>query len=205
MASKFEELKKLPPEERIKRLKELQEQDKKEIEEAAELMKKSQNEADANAEELRRVPIPQFKAVDLDSLFTEDEKDAVSVSRYLDAELRKKRAHRLDELTKEDKAPQSLDKQIEHEQVAQTEKVREEMQRQYFTQKSNTEVINRFYQIGQRIEEKGYVNPEERAEMRALYEDVARREFEEHEKDKQMYESLDAVRKQLKDRLSYHR
>ena len=205
MASKFEELKKLPPEERIKRLKELQEQDKKEIEEAAELMKQSQNEADANAEELRRVPIPQFKAVDLDSLFTEDEKDAVSVSRYLDAELRKKRAHRLDELTKEDKAPQSLDKQIEHEQVAQTEKVREEMQRQYFTQKSNTEVINRFYQIGQRIEEKGYVNPEERAEMRALYEDVARREFEEHEKDKQMYESLDAVRKQLKDRLSYHR
>ena len=205
MASKFEELKKLPPEERIKRLKELQEQDKKEIEEAAELMKQSQNEADANAEELRRVPIPQFKAVDLDSLFTEDEKDAVSVSRYLDAELRKKRAHRLDELTKEDKAPQSLDKQIEHEQVAQTEKVREEMQRQYFTQKSNTEVINRFYQIGQRIEEKGYVNPEERAEMRALYEDVARREFEEKEKDKQMYESLDAVRKQLKDRLSYHR
>src|SRR3989338_8660044 len=131
MASKFEELKKLPPEERIKRLKELQEQDKKEIEEAAELMKQSQNEADANAEELRRVPIPQFKAVDLDSLFTEDEKDAVSVSRYLDAELRKKRAHRLDELTKEDKAPQSLYKQIEHEQVAQTEKVREEMQRQY--------------------------------------------------------------------------
>lgn len=68
-----DELKKLSPEERIKQLKELEEERKKEIAEAEELIKETAREL-ADAEEKRRIPIPEARATELSTLNTIEEK-----------------------------------------------------------------------------------------------------------------------------------
>ena len=80
-----DELKKLSPEERIKRLKELEEERKKEIEEAEELIKETVREL-AEAEEKRRIPIPEARATELSTLNTLEEKQLVATHHLLAAE-----------------------------------------------------------------------------------------------------------------------
>ncbi|MBI2142864.1 hypothetical protein HYU20_00795 [Candidatus Woesearchaeota archaeon] len=81
-----DELKKLSPDERIKRLKELEEERKKEIEEAEELIKETAQEL-ADAEEKKKIPIPQARATDLSSaLTTAEEKQFVATHHLVTAE-----------------------------------------------------------------------------------------------------------------------
>ncbi len=65
-----ETLKKLSPTERVKRLKELEEQKKKEIEEAEQLLKEAIKEQGIENEERKQLPIPQMKAESAESLET---------------------------------------------------------------------------------------------------------------------------------------
>ncbi len=64
------ELRKLSPSERIKRLKELEEQKKKEIQEAEKLLKEAQTEENVEEEKKRQLPAPQMKAESLDTIET---------------------------------------------------------------------------------------------------------------------------------------
>ncbi|MEK6854468.1 MAG: hypothetical protein AABX60_03965, partial [Nanoarchaeota archaeon] len=73
MPESVDELKRLSPQERIKRLKELEEERKKEIEQAEVLIKETVREI-ADAEEKKRIPIPQARATDLSALGTSEEK-----------------------------------------------------------------------------------------------------------------------------------
>lgn len=77
----IEDIKKLSPKERIERLKELKKRHEEEIKEAQKLMSQSEEEAEIE-EELERIPIPQLKAVDIGSLFTEEERDIFRAKRY---------------------------------------------------------------------------------------------------------------------------
>jgi len=72
--AELDDIKKLSPEERIKRLKELEEERKKEIQEAEKLMKSSEDEIVVQEKIRRDIPIPQLKAVDVDHLFSAAEK-----------------------------------------------------------------------------------------------------------------------------------
>ncbi len=75
------DIKKLPPEERLKKLKELEAERKKEIEEARKLAAESEHEI--ALEEIKRdIPIPQLTAVDVDTLFTQEEKDIFKSKRF---------------------------------------------------------------------------------------------------------------------------
>lgn len=75
------DIKKLPPEERLKKLKELEAERKKEIEEARKLAAESEHEI--ALEEIKRdIPIPQMTAVDVDTLFTQEEKDIFKSKRF---------------------------------------------------------------------------------------------------------------------------
>lgn len=88
--SRLDELKKLSPEERINRLKKLQEQDKKEIEEAQNLIKESEEQA-TNEEKLKQqIPVPQLKSVDIESLFTPEEKELFKTKRYTESKKQEK-------------------------------------------------------------------------------------------------------------------
>ena len=64
-------LKDLPPEERIKKLKELEEKKKREIAEAEELIKESEKEMTGRDDWLRKVPIPEIGKEDLSGLGVE--------------------------------------------------------------------------------------------------------------------------------------
>jgi len=80
---KLEELKKLPPEERIEKLRELAEKNRKEIEEAQKLIKESKQELEKKEKEKIDIPIPQIKAFDIESLFTEEEKEIYREKRFV--------------------------------------------------------------------------------------------------------------------------
>lgn len=109
------ELKNLSPTERIKKLKEQQEKSKKEIEEAQKLIKESEAE-EAQEEELRqKIPVPQLKAVDIDSLFTPEEKEIFRLKRFVE----------------EKKAPEKEEKR---RRAAELEQIAEEAPKQRFDQ-----------------------------------------------------------------------
>jgi hypothetical protein len=81
MAEEIDELKKLSPKERIKKLKELQEKNKEEIEKAQKLAKEAEEQAEVE-DELREVPIPQLKAVNIEELFTPEERELFKAKRF---------------------------------------------------------------------------------------------------------------------------
>ena len=114
--SELEKLKKLSPEERIKKLKELQEEDKREIEEAQKLIHESEEQAEHEAELTRKIPVPQLKSVDIESLFTSEEKELFKIKRYAGekkpAEEKKKPEEKPLELTVAEEAPRMLPEEI---------------------------------------------------------------------------------------------
>ena len=82
MAATVDELKKLSPDERIKRLKELEEERKREIEEAETLIRETNREL-AEAEEKQKIPIPEARATDLSTLTTSEERQIVTTHHFL--------------------------------------------------------------------------------------------------------------------------
>jgi len=87
MVTKLNEIKKLSPEERIKRLKKIEEENKKEIDEAEKIINDSIREIDFK-EKIKDLPIPQIKAVDIESLFSPEEKEVFAAKRYKDLVVR---------------------------------------------------------------------------------------------------------------------
>jgi len=87
MVTGLKEIKKLSPEERIKRLKKIEEENKKEINEAEKIIKDSIREIDVK-EKIKDLPIPQIKAVDIESLFSPEEKEVFAAKRYKDLRVR---------------------------------------------------------------------------------------------------------------------
>ncbi len=94
---RLKELKNLSPEERIRKLKEIEEKDKEEIEKAHQLIKESEDEIEIE-EKIKQVEIPSEKKVDVSRLFKSEEdsleetvkKEAPKVS---EEELRKQQTY----------------------------------------------------------------------------------------------------------------
>ncbi len=120
MATRLKEIKKLSPEERIKKLKKIEEENKKEINEAEKLIKDSIKEINIK-EEIRDLPIPQVKAVDIESLFSPEEKEVFAAKRYENARQRH---------AEEETAEIPLEETLEQEKPEITEEELE-AQRQY--------------------------------------------------------------------------
>ncbi len=80
-----QDLKKLTPQERIKRLKDLEEARKKEIEEAEQLI--SESEKELEDEERKRIPIPEAKATELSTLETIEGKQLVATHHFIQAQV----------------------------------------------------------------------------------------------------------------------
>lgn len=64
----------LPPDERIKRLRKLEDERRREIKEAEALIKRSREEMAATAETIRKIPVPQMRAIDPSTLFSREER-----------------------------------------------------------------------------------------------------------------------------------
>lgn len=82
MAEEIDELKKLPVEERIKRLKELEKKNKDEIKKAQSLLRETEDEAEEKEKEKLQTPIPQVKAADINELLTAEEKQMFNAKTF---------------------------------------------------------------------------------------------------------------------------
>lgn len=142
----IDELKKMSPERRLHALRELEEKSRKEIEEARKLMAESEREIEVKEELERDMPIPQLAAVDIDSLFSPEEKDIFRMKRFsgearkaeADEEVAAKGKNRgeagearpaekkdfLEEMIRADKTPQ-LGEQEAHQYGARLEMIRD--------------------------------------------------------------------------------
>jgi len=110
MVTKLNEIKKLSPEERIEKLKKIEEENKKEINEAEKIIKDSIREINVK-EKIRDLPIPQIKAVDIESLFSPEEKEVFAVKRYKDLVVRH---------VEEEKAEVPLEEKVKQEKTRAT-------------------------------------------------------------------------------------
>lgn len=79
-----EDLKKLSPAERLKRLKEIELQKKKEIEEAQKLLRDTSEEIEEEEKKKENIPIPQVAATDEAILFTVEEREVFRLRRFKD-------------------------------------------------------------------------------------------------------------------------
>jgi hypothetical protein len=85
----IEDYKKLPPEERIRKLMELTEKDKKEIDEAQRLIKETKLEVEEEKEKKLKIPIDQLKAEDMTQLISEEEKEMFRTKRFVSGQKKK--------------------------------------------------------------------------------------------------------------------
>lgn len=152
MVTRLNEIKKLSPEERIKKLRDVEEKNKKEIEEAEKLIKDSIREINVK-EEIKDLPIPQIKAVDIESLFAPEEKEVFAAKRYKDF-------RHVEEETTE----MPLEETVEQEKPEITEKELE-AQRQYqileLRREPTENVVQEIENIYQQVRETGRVTGEQ--------------------------------------------
>lgn len=154
MVTKLNEIKKLSPEERIKKLKGIKEKNKKEINEAEKLIKDSIREINIQ-EEIKDLPIPQIKAVDIESLFSPEEKEVFATKRYENA----RQSH-----VEEETAEMPLEETVEKEKPEIT-KEELEAQKQYqileLRREPTENVVQEIENIYQQVRETGGVTGEQ--------------------------------------------
>ncbi len=159
----------LPPEERIEKLKELEEKKKKEIAEAKEKIKESQEEISDTRKWLDKVPIPQVGQDDLEGL-SEEGKVIVKVNRGISEEK--------EEEVKVVKKEKSIDDLIQDGDVVRLEASHTEYKLGFSESQLNQvyklseEPVNALYKemssMNSAIEQKGYVSRKEEERSRML-------------------------------------
>lgn len=116
--NQLDELKNLSPQDRILKLKDINEkkkkemdEQKKEIEQAQEMIKQSEGEIEEEDKIIRRIPIPQIKALDIDTLFGGPEAKAVfKTLRFYDERTEKWKKEQK-EIAKQEAKPKEITKQ----------------------------------------------------------------------------------------------
>jgi len=160
----LEELKSLSPQERIRKLKEIEERDKKEIEKAQRLIKESVAEIEEGQREKAKIPIPQLKSVDISNLFTQEEKDLFKAKRY--AGEKKK------EVAKEVSPAEKPLEQTLFEATPRLSEEQVEEQRQYqiqLSQQPTTEIYQRMSDIYAEVKESGQFTDDNKKDINNLY------------------------------------
>ncbi|MBD3249315.1 hypothetical protein GF336_04685 [Candidatus Woesearchaeota archaeon] len=185
----LEELKKLSPKERIAKLKEIQEKDKKEIEQAQELIKESEEQAEKE-DEKEKIPIPQVKSADIDSLFSAEEKQL-----FMEVRLEQKK-QKTEETPEEKKEKKESLEEVAAEAPKLPEEQQEKAHIQYLEQQSQKPadmLYNRTKEIYSEAKDKGYVSPKHMNELRDI-EYATRKKMEDIEQGKYTDATKEAAR-----------
>ncbi|MBD3355300.1 hypothetical protein GF361_04930 [Candidatus Woesearchaeota archaeon] len=160
MKEEIKELKKLSPKERIKKLKELQEKDKEEIKQAHELLKQAEDESEIE-DELREIPIPQLKAVEIGELFSPEEKELFKTKRFSSG---KKKKETKEKETKE--RPSAMENIAETAPKLSPEEEQQHIEYLQELSKKPTETLyNETKNIYSNFKDKGYISPEEQEKL----------------------------------------
>ena len=160
-----DKLKNLPPEERIKKLKELEEKKKKEIAEAEKLIKESEKEMTGRDEWLRKVPIPEVGKEDFIGLGVEG-KELLKVHRGVSEKVETE--ENPEEINKRaTKEQDSLEETISHEEIKPIQDVQYDISHEQLNliYKLSEEPVAHLYtemrDLNSQVEEKGYATREE--------------------------------------------
>lgn len=146
----MEEIKKLNAEERIRKLKAVQEKNKEEIKKAQELLRESEEELEEKEKEKAEIPIPQLRAVDLGELFSEEERQMFKAKRF--------------EGKKPEEKEEALEETVAVEEKKLTPEQIKQVQQQYRTQLSQEpvqELYNKIKNIYQNVQQTGAMNPDQ--------------------------------------------
>jgi hypothetical protein len=157
----IKKLKKLSPKERVERLKELQKKDREEIEKAQKLLQETEEEL-GREKELEKIPIPQLKAVDIDALFSPEEKELFKAKRFA--------AERPGKEEKPEKIPVKGRAELERiaEEAPRFLPEEEAAQAQYLNQLSQKpveDIYNRVKDIYQQVKAAGEITPDQMNEL----------------------------------------
>ena len=196
--SDIDEIKNLPPEERLLKIKEIQEKHKKEIEEAQKLMRMSEDEIEHKKRELEHIPIPQVRAVDIDQLFSEGERQVFATARFSDSGLSKK-LKKDEKEGKKEAEPENLE-----ESVADAPRLkRDREERQYIAHLSAGQLNNEVAYLRDQRNDHGYLTGEQQERLHMLYDEGRDRvemihENRYHGDRNQAEEQLNAMYKSLK-------
>ncbi len=161
-----DELKNLPPEERIKRLKELEKKKKEEIEEAQRKIKESEVELTARDEWIRRVPIPQVAKENLKDL-TREEKEIVKTHRGLKEE--KTEDENVEtRIRKKEEAENSSLEALAGERIELPPELFNSEYARHLGQKPMQDLYKEMKGLATNIEDKGYMNRDEQRKVEYL-------------------------------------
>jgi len=160
-----EDLKKLPPEERIKRLKELEQKKKKEIEDAQKQIKESEKELSEKVKTKQKVPIPEVAVENLKNL-SDAEKDIVKQHRGFTE--KKKDDEEISDKTSKPKRKENLEDTLGGEKAP---RVSEHQFGDYIARLSQQPVKDLYAEmsrINHAVADKGYINAAEERRVEYL-------------------------------------
>jgi hypothetical protein len=151
----IDELKNLTVEDRIRKLKELEQKKKEEIQKAQDMLKKSEEELEHKENERKQIPIPQLRAVDVSQLFTEEEKQIFGTKRFSQKSVAKK----------ETETPLEETVATEQAKMPEVMNLAEQQYRVQLSKEPTKQLYTEIKSLYQEIQDKGYVNTEERQKI----------------------------------------
>lgn len=192
MVEEIDKLKGLSPEERIKRLKELEQKRKKEIESAQKLIKQTEIEIEEKSKEKQQLPIPQLKSEDLASLTSKEEKEIFKIKRYESSSEKKETKNkepkpdlRLEETIWQEKLPEEkrLEANVQYQQQLATQPIDQLKEKlEYLNQNSQSlsydqkkEVSNINYALQKKMDdiESGKYRPDDYSTVKEVQESLS--------------------------------
>ncbi|HII89041.1 TPA: hypothetical protein HA253_05600, partial [Candidatus Woesearchaeota archaeon] len=128
LINEIEDLKKLSPEERIEKLKKIQEKKQKEIEEARKLLAESVDEFEEETEQKSKIPIDQLKVDTAEMLLTLEDREMFTMKRFLSERELKDREGDQKRILR-DRDIQELEKMLQKERIEAKEQQVEEWEK----------------------------------------------------------------------------
>ena len=165
MSEDIDNLKKLSPEERLKKLKEFSEKREKEIKEAQDLIKRSEDEINTRKKFEEKIPIPQLITDEGETLGTSEERDMFKVHRFKSNRREEKKTKKVEETLEEtvEQAPvQSVAPAAQYVQEASMRPIHE--------------LYSELTSIYKRAQEQGYITREDMAQVGLTYAAVIHKE-----------------------------
>lgn len=166
-----DDIKKLNPEDRVRKLKEIADKKKKEIEEAQKEIKEAEVELSEKLKKKERVPIPEVAKEDVEGL-SETAQAILKEQRGISSKKAVSKEDDLDEKNNLALEVKGKERDISLEETVMQEKVRFHTANVDYSQQLSQKPMAHLYQemtaINKAVEDKGYINPSEQQRVQYL-------------------------------------
>jgi len=163
MPEDIKQLKKMPPEERLKRLQKYKQERESELKEADELIKKSSGEVEQKKNLIEKIPIPQLASED-DEQLSAEEREMFAV-------------HRQTVRRDSEQTPKKQEKKEEHlEETVERERPKPIAEQPQYGMRPIRDMYNEAAAIYQAVEQRGYITSQEMTKVGEIYTETQQKE-----------------------------